>query len=236
MALLLALAARPLAAGVGGAWSALTKFAPAAALPPLTRVLGWRFAAAFLATSALLYAPYLDAGGRLFSGLGTYARHWRFNEGVFALLEAVLPGPDAPRIAAAVLVLAVVAWATWRRWDPERSLLWILGAGLVLSPTLHPWYALWILPLAALRRSLPWLLLTGTVFVGYWGLPTFQETGAWPRPVWGLWVIWGPVVLAAGWSVLRALRDGDGSSPGPAAPPPPGPAGPDPDSPSRTGG
>lgn len=232
LALLLALTARPTAAGVAGAWAALTKLAPAAALPPLVRRLGWRFLAGFVATGLLLYVPYLGAGSRVFAGLGAWARHWRFNEGAFALLEMVLPGPTAPRVAAGTLVLGVVAWATWRRWDPERSLLWILGAGFVLSPTVHPWYALWMLPLAALRRSPAWILFTGTVFVGYWGLPAFLESGEWPRPLWGRLVLWLPVAAALAWEALRDRADRDRPArraprtvprPGGHGPPGPGP-------------
>lgn len=182
------------AAGVAGALSTLTKLAPAAALPPLTRRLGGRFAAAFLATCLLLYLPYAGAGARLFAGLGTYAEHWRFMEGPFSLLEAALPGPRAPRAAAGMLVLGVVAWTTFRRYDPERALFWILGTGLLLTPTLHPWYVLWILPLAALRASPPWILLGGLAFLGYFGLDAWQAAGVWPQPLWLRLLLWGPVL------------------------------------------
>lgn len=199
------------AAGVAGALSALVKVAPAAALPPLTRRLGGRFAAAFLATVAVFYLPYAGAGAGLFAGLGTYAEHWRFMEGPFALLEAALPGPRAPRAAAGLLVAAVVAWTTLRRYDPERALLWILGAGLLLTPTLHPWYALWILPLAALRASPPWLLLGGLAFLGYFGLGSWHALGSWPQPPWLRLLLWGPVgVLLVREAVLGRPRAGDG--------------------------
>lgn len=184
---------RAVGAGVALAWASLTKFAPAAALPALLRRGGRPLLWGLMGASLLLYLPYARAGGALFRGLGTYARHWRFNETGFALLEALLPGPLVPRLAAAVMVLAVVGWVTLRRFDAGRSLLWILGTGLFLSPTLHPWYALWILPLAALRESPGWILFTGTVFVGYLGLGTYADTGLWPQPLWARLLIWVPV-------------------------------------------
>ncbi len=206
LVLLLLLARAPAGAGVAGALSALVKVAPVAALPPLARRLGWRFAAAFGATALLLYLPYAGAGSALFAGLRTYAEHWRFMEGPFALLEAVLPGPRAPRWAAAVAVAGVVAWATWRNVHPERALLWILGAGLLLTPTLHPWYVLWILPLAALRASAPWILLSGLAFLGYFGLDAFQATGVWPQPGWLRLLMWGPVLALLAWEGVRGTR------------------------------
>lgn len=183
----------PAAAGAALALATLTKFAPAAALPPLARRLGVRFVAAFAGTVLLLYLPWIGVGEALFRGLGTYARHWRFNELAFLGLEWLAPGGAPPRVVAAALVMGLVAWATWRRWSVERSLLWILGTGLVLSPTLHPWYALWMLPVAALRQSRAWIVFTGTAFVGYLGLATYRDGGVWPQPLWGRLLLWVPV-------------------------------------------
>lgn len=183
---------RAAAAGLALALASLTKFAPTAALPPLARRLGLRFAVAACLALVVGYLPYLEAGPALFTGLSTYVQHWRFNEGAFVLLEWVLPAGRAPRWAAGALVLGVVVLATLRRWSPERSLFWILGAGVVLSPTVHPWYVLWLLPFAALRKSRAWLLLSGLVFLGYWGLAAYQKTGSWPEPLWARLCVWVP--------------------------------------------
>ena len=206
LVLMLLLARAPLTAGVAGALSTLTKFAPAAALPSLARRLGRRFLIGFAVTSVALYLPYVTAGPKLFAGLGTYARHWRFMEGPYRLLEAVVPGALGPRIAAALIVLAVVAWTTAWRFRPERALFWILGAGLLVTPTLHPWYVLWILPLAALRVSRPWLLLSGLVFVGYFGFAAYHRSGVWPQPTWARLVLWLPVGVLLVIDGLRAWR------------------------------
>jgi len=208
LALLLLLVHRKLAAGAALALSVLTKLAPAAALPPLTRHLGGRFAAAFLAVVALLYLPYLGAGGALWTGLGTYAEHWRFMEGPFALLDTIVPGGRGPRMAAGGLVLAVVAGTTWARFAPERALLWILGSGMLLTPTLHPWYVLWMLPMAALRASRPWILLSGLAFLGYFGLDAYQATGVWPQPTWLRGLLWLPVLALLVWEVFVATGRG----------------------------
>ena len=45
--------------------------------------------------------------------------------------------------------------------------LLVLGGVLLLSPTRHPWYLLWILPFAAAKRSWAWLTLCGTVPLAY---------------------------------------------------------------------
>ena len=115
------------------------------------------------------------------------------------MICAVLPDPVHARVAAAAVVVAVVAWATWRRLPVERALLWIMGAGLLVSPTVHPWYVLWILPMSALLGSRPFLLLGGLVFLGYWGLASYEAAGVWPQPIWTRAAIWLPVWLMLLW-------------------------------------
>lgn len=43
--------------------------------------------------------------------------------------------------------------------------LWIFGAALIFSPVLHPWYILWILPLACWRRAWPWAVFAISVWL-----------------------------------------------------------------------
>lgn len=54
-----------------------------------------------------------------------------------------------------------------RRLSPPRLLLHVLGAYLLLTPTLHPWYVLWVLWLCPLSgRPAPWLALGALVPLG----------------------------------------------------------------------
>ena len=203
---------RPPLTGALLAAATLVKFAPAAALPAVVRRHGPATLLAFAAVCAVCYLPFVAVGpiggawpfagtgiDALTEGLRTYARHWSANEGAFALIAAAAGDPVRARAAAAALVLAVVAFVTWRGFSVERALLWILGAGLLLSPTVHPWYVLWVLPMAALRGSRPFLLLGGLAFLGYWGLAAYQATGIWPQPPWIRAAMWVPV-----WGMLLA--------------------------------
>jgi len=65
----------------------------------------------------VLYLPYAAAGAELWRGLSTFAEHWRFQEGAFAILEWFIPGARAPRVAAGLIVLATIGWTTWKRYE-----------------------------------------------------------------------------------------------------------------------
>ena len=193
------------AAGAALAVATLTKFAPVAALPALVRHHGWRPLLVFGLAVGVLYLPFASAGGALFIGLRTYGEHWWFMKGAFALLEGLAGDPELARQLAGLVVVAVIGWCTRRAFTLERSLLWTLGAGMIVTPTLHPWYVLWMLPMAALRASRAWLLLGGLAFIGYFGLTGYQETGDWAQPPLARAALWLPFFLALGFDALRHL-------------------------------
>lgn len=198
-------------AALGGtllAAAASVKLAPAAGLPVLIRRRGWKAAVIFALVAGLLAVPFLDVGRQMAAGLGEYVRRWSFYAGPHALL-ALLPGGAAAAkwIAAAAVGGLALAAARWR-WSLERALFWILGGGLLLSPTLHPWYLLWILPLAALRRSRGWILFTGLAFLPYGYLDRFLATGEWPQPWWLRALLWVPPVTLLAWDAVRRSAGG----------------------------
>ena len=205
---------RGASAGVALAIATLTKFAPAAALPALVRRQGLPAAIGFLATVALLYLPYASAGQALFTGLRTYNEHWWFMKGAFGVLEWIAGDPINARRLAAVIVLGVIGWTAWKAMELDRALLWILGAGMIFTPTLHPWYVLWMLPMAVLRQSRPWLLLSGLAFTGYFGLGSYQDTGEWAQPLLARAVLWLPffaLMLYEAWRT-RSSESHEGTS------------------------
>jgi hypothetical protein len=72
-------------------------------------------------------------------------------------------GPDAVRLAAAILFAALVLYLllwTWRGADWVRAAGWAAFALLLATSWLLPWYLIWPLPLVAISRDRPLQLLT----------------------------------------------------------------------------
>ena len=202
----------------------LAKLLPLVALPAF-----WRYMAGhwlhprgrwpllwfpFLGAAGFLF--FADAGPQLFVGLQTYLTKWRFNDALFTLLYEKLRTPglewdDAAllqtrQILAGILFLAVL-WATLRYTDPYRTLFTIMGAYLLLSPTLHPWYLLWILPFLPLFPQPAWVLFSGLVFLAYEVLIGYSKNSIWVEQDWVKWTQYGPFYLLLALSSLyRRLR------------------------------
>lgn len=115
-------------------------------------------------------ADALDALGLLSDNQERTSR-WSFPYKTAELLGGVLPGDrldwrDPARTAYALGFAGVALWLlvrTLRGADPIRMAGWATFALLVASAWLVPWYALWLLPLAALAADRRLELATGAL-------------------------------------------------------------------------
>lgn len=130
------------------------------------------------------YLPYLDAGKNLFAALFTYAQHWRFNDSLFALLCGLTGSPTFSKVIAAALICSLATYLALKGNDLLRGCYLVIGAVLLLSPTLHPWYLTWIIPFLCFFPNRGWLLLTGLVGLSYYILIDYIASGVWQESIW----------------------------------------------------
>jgi hypothetical protein len=98
-----------------------------------------------------------------FLGLKERLHHPDWTQAVFPFFYAGF----FARVLLALLLCSVLWVIAWRARTLDGALLASLGALLIASPTLHPWYLLWVLPLAALRKEPGFLFLSFSVPVSY---------------------------------------------------------------------
>ena len=187
-------------AGVALAAAALVKIVALVAAPILLAAV-WRrnpraagrFAVTFGAGVVAGGWLWISAGPEAFTGLATYARHWRANESLFAVTEA-LGGAGLARIVALAGVTAVLIACLRRMHDPRDLPVRIgavFAAVLLLAPAVFPWYVTWLLPFAPFlfaSQRLKWagvalLCWSGTVLLWYLrflAYPPFDDP-YWPR-------------------------------------------------------
>ncbi len=195
---LVAVAALPVVVATGGVPPGLVTYGVSWEFDgPLFEPL-WRLLAAIGAAPALAHG--LD---RLKSLTGIY-------QGLNPLYPYLYPQFLAKLLLAAGLAAAVAA--SLRERDPATGTGRLLGRLLLCSATVYPWYLLWVLPWAALRRDAAWLALSALILLSY--LPQFAGVALWP---WVYLGIWGPFAALV---LLGRLRLGRQPPPEPSPPDP----------------
>jgi len=143
---------------------------------------GWLGVA--LAVPLLASLPY---GGPLVvtESLRQFVYVTRCNDMVIWLVELVWPNPEQKNLRWTLLMGFTVLAVTWIfRREPIRATLWVFGVMLMLSPVVHPWYLIWILPFAVLRGAWPWAVFAVSGGCGFllWSSTPFWN--AWEQTGW----------------------------------------------------
>ncbi len=132
--------------------------------------------------------------------IGRYVRDEYFNPG---LVRSFVNEPLLALAATAAWVIAV-AWRGGAGSLSARAVPMVAGF-IVLAPNVFPWYAVWLVPLLAVRPSAPLIAFTGTVAFAY----TFFLSEPWTIPLWARLVEVAPLGAAAALK-LRAITVGAG--------------------------
>jgi hypothetical protein len=178
--------------------SAAIKLFPVLLLPILYRREPWRQLPATLLglfLLLLLSGPFLGAGWAVFDSWQAYQEHWQFNPLLFPLAQSLFP--EAGRSILLLLggLCTLIILVKENRF--EAAWLRIALLFLILSPTVHPWYALWLLVPAVLDHRPAWVFGSGFFLFSYAVLAYLDPlTGSWTEPPWLAAVSWLPAALS----------------------------------------
>ncbi len=190
---------------------------PVVVLPVGGFALGWRRALVTLPLAVgiapILAILYGFPGVRVFGALERFIQGYQVNDAFWWLVD---PAGRVGGIYGWTAATVCLALAVWLRNDWRRAALWVMGAALLLSPALHAWYVLWVLPLAVWRggSARPWVVLSVSVF-GYFLLWDINHASgrAWEEPLWLRLAIYLPPLLALGWSYIERRSNHAGTVP-----------------------
>ena len=125
------------------------------------------------------------------NGLQTYLTHWSFNGSLYPILHLVVP--SFSRIILLLIWTIAIGYFFYqyqKQGDEKqhtifRIALYIVGIWFLCTPTAHPWYGLWIFPLAILCGSRFWTLLCALLPLSYHALLTIDPlTKNWNPSIW----------------------------------------------------
>jgi hypothetical protein len=204
-----------LALGSGVSWIAAialvaaieVKFAPIVLVPLFWKRIRVRDVVIAAVFGALLAIPFMDASLSLPIGaLPTYLAKWRFNGTMYSLLESLYK--TKAWVALPVLGGLAVAW-WFRRRSGElapSAWAWSLGVAIFLSPTIYPWYLLWMCPFLTVRATLPLLVWTQTSLLTYYVWHVSATGGGWTLPWWLTAIELGVPLAVWAWMIAARIR------------------------------
>ena len=175
-------------------------------------------AALFVAAAVMVWLvlPFVGSTDpeRAVAGLREYSASWYFNDLIYRPLGFLLgldpenrfsSGAQMLRWALGGLWVVVLLWTSGRA--PIFAACTLAGSFALLSPTVHPWYLLWVLPFACLLEARAWWVLAGTTIIAYevW-------IGEWIAGVWIPWdgtrlLVYGVPLALMAWNLLREWQE-----------------------------
>lgn len=253
LALLWTIDRRETAGALALGLATLTKFVPALLLPAFIRRWRWPRALVYGALVVLGFVPFVGAGLGLRPAEGTtgifgaariYLSSWKTNDGLFFwLVEGLdnvgIPDPTGTgRILGLMALGAVGIWVLLRTpRDTDRiagrmvsGMALLVGAYLLLSPAVFPWYLAWLIALLPLlpvdRWQAWWPFLTGWIYFSgavnlsylFYLDPNSPREIEWIRRV-EYWPLFALLLLSLGWILWKSREEKDRV---PADPRPPG--------------
>ena len=141
----------------------------------------------FTLTILVGYIPYAQVGPKILGSLGTYLGGWGFNFLKYLLSSGLNHFLDNSSAISSIIMLSIlliaggaVAFRNSEEQNPKSlvpksppdekiiaTTILLIGLFLLFSPTIYPWYAIWILPFLSFRPSGFWLAATGLVALVY---------------------------------------------------------------------
>jgi hypothetical protein len=155
---------------------------------------------------ALLVWPYADAGRKLIAGLVAYGEQWRNNESLFRLLSWAAQRDDVAAGLALGIVVGVMVFAAQQRTEPLRASYWLVGAILLLSPSVFPWYVTWLVPFLCFYPRAAGLLLSVTVLLAYHVVIGYRALGVWQYDPWLVALEYTPVYALLVWQAFQKTK------------------------------
>ncbi len=177
--------------GIMFAAAVLTKYLPALTFPFLIKEGKWKFLIAGGIAGFLLLLAYYSPDWKMFSGVLSYYKKWRFNDSLFGFLYVWLGGAEPARIAGMVFTLLAAGFCLAARFSFYRFAFVVFGTVILFSPVVHPWYLCWVLPFLVFHPNKPWLFLCGWILLAYL-IRHLYPVGVWKPVLWLKLVIYFP--------------------------------------------
>ncbi len=156
----------------------------------------WRYAWLLLIPLVVPSLYFIDSLSGMFQGLWVFGGLGAFNGPIHGPISYLLDGNItwASRVVF-VLFGLITLWIIWAVRTPVKAAYLLIASLVLLSPVVHYWYILWVIPFVVLYPGLSWLVLSLTSGVYFVSTFSVENGEDWLLPVWAMWVMWLPFLL-----------------------------------------
>jgi hypothetical protein len=148
----------------------------------------------FIAGIALT-VPFLPDLTHMFITLNTYLQNWEFSGILFRSFRVMTASGNTARLivatafALSALFLYIQFWFKKDR-SPFQALYYVTIVFLFLTPTLHPWYVLYLACLLPFVPGPGGLALTWSIFLSYRVIIQYFLLGQWVEDTYTAVLVW----------------------------------------------
>ncbi len=209
-------------AGLIFALAVLTKWAPLMFLPGILLLIpsgSRKFATlGFLSAAITMIAFFLPEITNSFHTLSVFTANWEFSGFIFRSLRAITGSGQAARmfIVTGFTIISVIIYGRFlkTRRSPAlfrtrmlfKTFYFLSITFLLLTPTLHPWYALYLAAFLPFAAGPAGIVFSWSVFLAYRVLLLYGVTGQWVENDFIPFLIFiGPVSAFCASSIIRML-------------------------------
>jgi hypothetical protein len=182
------------------------KFLPIVLVPLYWRRIRIRDALMAVLVVGMLYVPFLEHGHFPIGSLGVYVQRFRFNDPLFSSLEHFFDANVAVALAVGVGLVTAVWLRSKNRSCSPAEWAWPMAMTLSCAPVVYPWYLLWLLPFLRSLSAPPLLVWSVSILSTYFVWHLHALGLRWQVPLWVTILEYGPVLLTAGFILLRQGR------------------------------
>ncbi|SEN13854.1 glycosyltransferase [Nitrosomonas marina] len=156
----------------------------------------WRYSWLLLVPLLLPSLYFLGTLHNMLQGLWEFGGMNAFNGPVHSVINVALQGQAVwPVFIVAALFGLVMICIIRMSKNPVKAAYLLISALVLLSPVVHYWYILWVIPFVVLYPALSWLVLSLTSGLYFVSLYSVQQEAEWHLPEWAMWWMWLPFLL-----------------------------------------
>ncbi len=167
-------------------------------------------------TAVIPYLPIIILNPHnLFYCIIAFGNKFAFNGSIHAILMALTGSLSlATILTKAIFVTTIITGYFFfhpqlnpsYKNDPISGSFFVLGALIILSPTVHFWYLTWIIPFLCIRYAASWLILTFTTGLYFVTNGIMYHTGEWILPPTAQILEWTPFLLLLAREAYLTIR------------------------------